>query len=332
MKKGILARLDEGVVLGDGGYIVELERRGYVIAGAFTPEVVVKHPDAIRALHREFLNAGAEVLQVMAFYGSREKLATVGQAGSTFAINQAAKRIAREVAGEQALVAGDLSATWKWEAGSPSSRELVTQMFDEQIEAQQGVDFFIGETFWHLGEARLCLERIKVKSEAPAMITVAFRGSNVTDDGFSAAECARTLAGEGAEIVGTNCMRDPERTYPLVEEMRKATKGYLAAQPVAFRCSSDTPWFTGSPAFPDKLERIMMDRYEMGEFARRAKEMGVNYIGSCCGSIATHVREMARALGKQDAQAVWQPRPESPMSETEFNWERARGAAQSLGR
>ncbi len=68
MKKGILQRLSDGPVLGDGGYIVELEQRGYVVAGAFAPERALEHPDAIREMHREFLHAGAEVLQVMAFH------------------------------------------------------------------------------------------------------------------------------------------------------------------------------------------------------------------------------------------------------------------------
>ena len=138
MAKGILEQLADDVVLGDGGYIVELERRGYVVAGAFTPELAVTHPDAIREMHREFLMAGADVLQVMAFYGSREKLETVGYADRTFEINQAATRIVKEVAGDQALVAGDLSATWKWEADNSSSQALVTDMFDEQIDAQEG--------------------------------------------------------------------------------------------------------------------------------------------------------------------------------------------------
>lgn len=326
MTKNILDRLSEGNVLGDGGYIVELEKRGYVIAGAFTPELALSYPDAIREMHREFLRAGAEVLQVMAFYGSREKLATVGQADQTFEINQAATRIAKEVAGDNALVAGDLSATWKWQPNSPSAEALVAGMFDEQIEAQAGVDFFIGETFWHLGEARLCLGRLKKKTRLPAMITLAFRGKSVTDDGMSAGECARILSGEGADIVGVNCMRDPQRMYPLIEEMRRATTGYLAAQPVAFRCSDDTPWFTGTSAFPDRLEPTQLTRHEMAEFARHARDMGVNYIGSCCGSIACHVREMARALGKYREKQVWKPKPEAPMSETEFNWER-RGAS-----
>jgi len=321
MKKGILEQLSEGPVLGDGGYIVELEKRGYVVTGAFTPELAITQPEAIREMHREFKDAGAEVLQVMAFYGSREKLATVGKADRAFEINQAATRLAQDVAGGDVLVAGDLSATWKWEGDSPPARDLVAGMFDEQIEAQSGVDFFIGETFWHLGEARLCLARIKAKTQLPAMITVSFRGKPVTDDGFSASECARILSGEGADIVGVNCMRDPERIYPIIEAMRNATKGYLAAQPVAFRCSEETPWFTGT-AFPDRLEPTQLTRYEMADFARKAQDMGVNYIGSCCGSVACHVREMARALGKYREEPVWQPKPEAPMSETEFNWER----------
>jgi betaine-homocysteine S-methyltransferase len=334
MPTTLLEKLAQGVVLGDGGYIVELERRGYVIAGPFTPELALTHPDAIREMHREFLDAGAEVLQVMAFYGSREKLATVGYGDKTREINQAATRLAKEVADGRAadgplpLVAGDLSPTWKWVEGSPAAASLVRGMFDEQIAAQDGVDFFIGETFFHLGEALLCLERIK-KAGLPAMITLSFRGGNVTDDGKTAGECARILTGEGADLVGTNCMRDPERMYPLIEEMRRATTGYLAAQPVAFRCSDEVPWFTGTPAFPDRLDPLQLTRFEMADFARRARDMGVNYVGACCGTIASHVREMARALGKLPAsEPAWRPNPEQPMSETEFNWERRKGSAQ----
>ena len=78
MPKGILERLADGVVLGDGGYLLELEKRGYVQAGPFTPEVSLTHPHALAELHREFLFAGAEVLQALTFYASEDKLATVG--------------------------------------------------------------------------------------------------------------------------------------------------------------------------------------------------------------------------------------------------------------
>jgi hypothetical protein len=93
MPMGILERLAEGPVLGDGGYLLELEKRGYVQAGPFTPEVVVEHPEALVQLHREFLRAGAEVLQTMTFYASDDKLATVGMEGMVDDINRDAVRI-----------------------------------------------------------------------------------------------------------------------------------------------------------------------------------------------------------------------------------------------
>ena len=79
-KKGILERLKDGVVLGDGGYLLELEKRGWVQAGPFTPEVVLMRPQAVKELHMEFKTAGAEVLQALTFYASRDKLGTVGLA------------------------------------------------------------------------------------------------------------------------------------------------------------------------------------------------------------------------------------------------------------
>ena len=316
--KGILERLEEGVVLGDGGYIIELEQRGWVVTGAFTPEISITHPGAVRELHLEMMNAGCDVLQVMAFYGSREKLETVGYGDLTREINKAATDIAREVAGDEMLVAGNLSTTWMWEPDDDRSDRLVSEMFDEQIEAQEGVDFVLGELFFSLGEALLCAERIKAKSSLPSMITMSFRATNVTDDGYTAAECAKRLYDAGVDIIGLNCMRDPQHTYPLIAEMRDAFDGYLAAQPVAFRTTDETPWFTGLPSFPDKLEPTQLTRYELGDFAARARDMGVNYIGGCCGCKSTHMREMAKVLGKFTERHRWN-RKDMAMSETEYN-------------
>src|SRR5438093_12172954 len=113
--RGILERLEKGIVLGDGGYLLELEKRGYVQAGPFTPEAVLEHPAAVKELHQEFLDAGAEVLQSVAFYASKEKLATVGYANKARDINRAAVRLAREIAGDRALVAANLSLTWMFD-------------------------------------------------------------------------------------------------------------------------------------------------------------------------------------------------------------------------
>jgi len=102
MPKGIIERLSEGVVLGDGGYLLELERRGYVQAGPFVPEVSLTRPEALVELHREFVRAGAEVIQTLTFYASEDKLATVGLEGRVDDMNRAAVRAAREVASEVA--------------------------------------------------------------------------------------------------------------------------------------------------------------------------------------------------------------------------------------
>ena len=133
MPKSILERLKQGVVLGDGGYLLALENRGYVQAGPFTPEVTIEHPNALRALHEEFLFAGAEVLQVLAFYASENKLAQIGYAGKLADINRAAVTIAREAANNQALVAGDLCLTWKYKPADDTAADECRQLFDDQI-------------------------------------------------------------------------------------------------------------------------------------------------------------------------------------------------------
>ena len=104
-KKGILERLKEGPVLGDGGYLLELEKRGWVRAGPFTPEVALTYPNALRELHVEFRESGAEVLQALTFYASRDKLATVGLEDRLEELNRSAVRVAREVAGGRQAVA-----------------------------------------------------------------------------------------------------------------------------------------------------------------------------------------------------------------------------------
>jgi betaine-homocysteine S-methyltransferase len=150
MPVSILEKLKKDAVLGDGGYLLALEGRGYVQAGPFTPEVTIEHPNALRAFHEEFVHAGAEVLQVLTFYASESKLAQIGYANRLGEIKSAAVRIAREVAGDGIPVAGNLSLTWKYEEGSPSAAEECRRMFQDQIRFQtgegKGVDFFIGET------------------------------------------------------------------------------------------------------------------------------------------------------------------------------------------
>jgi betaine-homocysteine S-methyltransferase len=319
-KKGLLERLSEGPVLGDGGYLLELEKRGWVRAGPFTPEVALTRPEALKQLHVEFREAGAEVLQALTFYASRDKLATVGLENRLEDLNRAAVRIAREAAGDRCLVAGNLSLTWMYEHGSPSSYDRVRKTFDEQlaVQVEEGIDFVIGETFSWLGEALLAVERAK-KTGLPVMVTVCFENKPVTSDGQTAAHCAKALQDAGADVVGINCLRGPETTLPLIEEMRKAVSGFVACQPVGYRTTEERPDFTSLKAFPYDLDPLQHTRREMGHWAERARDLGIDYIGSCCGSVAVHVREMARALGKLPPESrAWSVDYARPMSAYEY--------------
>lgn len=315
MARDLLTRLAEGPVLGDGGYLLELERRGWVQAGPFTPEVSITHPEALLELHREFRRAGAEILQALTFYASEEKLSTVGLAGRVDDINRAAVRIARQAAmepldggneegdadTEASLVAGNLSLTWAYDPDDKRSADRVRALFDRQLEVQtgEGIDLVIGETFSWLGEALISLEAGKATG-LPTVITLSFEKPTAkTYEGFTPAESARQLVDAGADVVGINCLRDPARTLPILAEMREAVPdGRIAGQPVGYRVSDEHPDFTSRPSFPFGLEAVAMTRAEMAEWAVAARDAGVNLIGSCCGSAPHHVRAMARALGK----------------------------------
>src|SRR5262245_242538 len=221
MPRGLLERLADGIVLGDGGYLLELEKRGYVRAGPFTPEVSIEHPDALLELHREFVLAGAEVLQALTFYASEDKLATVGLADRVDDINRAAVAVARDAAaGSDALVAGNLSLTWAYEPDDPASPDRVRALFDRQLEVQMdaGIDLVIGETFTWLGEALIATERAK-RTGLPVMTTMSFEKDPHAYEGDPPAECAKKLVDAGADVVGINCLRNPEHTLSLIEDV-----------------------------------------------------------------------------------------------------------------
>src|SRR5262249_37412223 len=200
MTRGLLDRLRDGVVLGDGGYLLELEKRGYVRGGPFTPEVSLTNPEALVELHREFLRAGAEVLQALTFYASEDKLATVGLGGRVDDINRAAVACAREAAsGSEALVAGNLSLTGACDPKEPAPADHVRALFDRQLEVQMeaGIDLVIGETFTWLGEAEICAERA-TQTGLPVMVTMSFEKHPHAYEGPGPGACAKRLVDAGA--------------------------------------------------------------------------------------------------------------------------------------
>jgi betaine-homocysteine S-methyltransferase len=309
-------RLSEGVVLGAEGYVFELERRGYVKAGPFVPEVILDEPDALRQLHRDFLRAGSDVMVALTYYAHREKLKDIGRADDLEHMNRQAVRIANEIAAEGgALVAGNICNTWSYDPRDPvASGAVVRAQYEEQLgwAVDEGVDFVIAETNDYVGEALIGLE-VCQELGLPAMVTFASVQATTTYDGYDYVEACRILADHGATIVGLNCSRGPETMLPLLEAIRSAVDVAVAAQPVPYRTSAATPAFEeltsddGRHLFPIQLEAFQHTRFEMAEFARRASDIGVNYIGICCGAGPHHVRAMAEALGRQTPASRYSP-------------------------
>jgi betaine-homocysteine S-methyltransferase len=307
--KPITELLQEGVVVGDGGYLIELERRGYVDSGSgreqvgtgrgsgqFTPEVAIEHPDALRELHREFLNAGSQVLQALTFFGTREKLNRAGYGEQTEKINAAAVRLAKDVAGDRALVAGSVSRTQLIEREGPDALGKARDHIAEQIRllADAGVDFLILETFFHLSEMKAALEAA-AESGLPVIATMSFRPLvTQCSDGHAPAECARAMADLGAVAVGANCEQDPARMLPLLSEMRAAVSVPLAAQPAAFRTTDECHSFTRLREFPDDLETIQISRQAFLDFGKTAADEGIRFAGGCCGCNPAYIRALAR--------------------------------------
>src|SRR5438876_8101067 len=284
-RRGILERLKTDVVIGAEGYVFELERRGYIKAGPYVPEVVLDFPEAIKELHREFLRAGSEVVVALTYYAHREKLKDVGRENDLELMNRQAVRLANEVACEgDALVAGNICNTWAYDPhNAKESSRVVRAMYEEQLgwAVEEGIDFVISETNDFLGEALIALEVIK-QLKLPAMVTLASVQHDQTRDCYDYVEACRILADHGADIVGLNCDRGPVTMLPIIENIRSAVSCYVAAQPVPYKTNAQYPTFeslrtaSGERAFPLLLEPFLYNRFEMAEFARRARAIGVN--------------------------------------------------------
>ena len=313
----ILDWLKKDVVLGDGGAIFELERRGYVSAGPYTPEVAIEHPQALKQLQTDFARAGAQVIPALTYYAHEEKLKDIGKADALARINGDAVRIANEVAKEYGcLVAGNLANTWIYDPSDQATHKETRRQFDKQIEYQisRGIDFFIAETLEYLGEARIALDAIKATGK-PAMITLGFKSLDRTLDKIVLEDAFQELEDSGADIVGINCFRDPKRMLPLAERVRKKVFCFVATQPVAYRCTAERPYFQIQKfqdrlAFPLELDPLVLTRIEMADYALKAKEIGINYIGGCCGTAPHHLRAMAEALGRSVPNSKYSPRLE----------------------
>ncbi|GLG96782.1 Homocysteine S-methyltransferase, partial [Gryllus bimaculatus] len=292
---GILERLAEGVVIGDGGFVFALEKRGYVKAGPWTPEATCENPEAVRQLHREFLRAGSDVMQAFTFYASDTKLENRG--------NEAGQKFTEVAAEGDALVAGGLSQTPTYL--SASSKSDVQKDFRNQIKVfvENKLDFLICEYFEHVEEIEIAIGVCK-ETGKPIAATMCI-GPEGDLHGVSAGDCAVRMVKAGANIVGVNCHFDPFTSLKTIKLMKEGLekaglKAYLMCQPLAYHTpDAGKQGFIDLPEFPFGLEPRVTTRWDIQRFAREAYELGVRYIGGCCGFEPYHIRAISEELEKE---------------------------------
>ena len=291
-----------GAALADGAMGTMLFDQGLESGGS--PELWnIEQPDRVGAVHRGYLEAGAELILTNTFGGNRFRLALHGLEGRVEELNRAGARIAREAAaaaGQGALVAGDIGPSGGiLEPLGDLAFEAAVSGFAEQARALIGseVDVIWIETMSDLEEVRAAMEGVRrVSPTIPLLTTMTFDTRGHTMMGVSPEQAVDALHGWGAAAVGGNCGNGPEEILEVIEKMkRRAPQVRLVA-----KANAGVPaWKNGRAAYGAGPE-------EMAAYAAAVAERGAWLIGACCGSTPTHLRAMAESLGDR-LQAVSVP-------------------------
>lgn len=322
---GLMERLNSGekVVVAEG-YLFNFEKRCYLQAGPFVPTVVLEHPDLVQQLHEEFVRAGSDVVLALTYYGHREKLKLINRAYDLEELNRSALRIARKCADETGtLMAGNICNTNVYNPNNPGSKETVKSIFKEQIEwaVEEGADFIVAETFPVFEEAMIALEAINEYGQGlPSVVTLAImnnrkEGKDYTVDNVEVTEALKRLEASGADVVGLNCIRGPDTMLGIMENVKKSgVKAHLAALPVPYRTTEREPIFImltdpkrGTKLFPNNLDCCMSTRDDIFEFGQRCDEIGVPYIGICCGNSPHYTRTLCESIGRKPPACKYSP-------------------------
>src|SRR5665213_3235490 len=287
-------------VLCDGAMGTMLYARGVFIHRCYD-ELNLSQPDLIRAIHEEYLQAGAEILETNTFGGNRYRLQRHGLQDKVHAINIAGAQLARQAVDQ----ARDKQATQAYVAGAvgpigvqiePLGKiafEEARSAFAEQIRAlaEGGVDLLTVETMTSLSEVHQAI--LAAREAAPelpiiAMMTIDEEGNTL--DGSSPETAARKLTEWGADAVGCNCSAGPATILSAIERMRTATTLPLVAMPNA-----------GMPRAVDGRNISLCSPEYLASFVRKFAQAGVQFVGGCCGTTPNHIRAMRSTLRALDA-------------------------------
>jgi homocysteine S-methyltransferase len=291
MPGDFLELIDQGALLADGAMGTMLHGRGVGFDKCFD-ELNLTRPAAVAEIHREYIEAGAQLVITNTFGANRFKLAQHGLEDQLVEINKAGVELARRVVSasfKNVLVAGDVGPLGVRIA--PFGRvqpEAARAAFAEQIAAlcEAGCDLIVIETMSDLYEIREAIKAAKQVGRLPVVASVTFTRDDRTLLGDDPVKVARTLADAGADVIGVNCSGGPAQLLRILKQMHSA-----AAQ--------QRFWVKPNAGWPEQVSgRIMYpaDPEYFGDYALAFREAGANVIGGCCGTTPKHIAAMRRAL------------------------------------
>jgi len=280
------------VLVADGAMGTSLYGKGIFLNRCYD-ELNLSLPALIRDVHQEYLRAGAEIIETNTFGANRKRLAAFGFAEKLRQINQAGVRIAKEVARDQAFVAGAIGPLGvRLEPLGPVSFAEARDLYSEQVSAlvEAGADLLIFETFRDLDELReaVLAAREVAGRDIPVIAQFAIEDDGNLEDGTSAANLALALSQWPVDVIGLNCSSGPRVLLEAIETMAPLTTKPISVMPNA-----------GLPVTVEGRNLYLCSPEYMAQYARRFIGAGAKIVGGCCGTTPAHIKEIrneARSL------------------------------------
>ncbi len=285
--KDFRERIRGHVVVGDGAMGTLIYSRGIFINQCYDA-LNLTRPHMIKQIHREYLIAGAEVLETNTFGANEIKLGGFGLAEKVFEINRQGASLAREVVGNKAFVAGSIGPLGKPLAPLGSiSHDAALRFFKHQAEGliEGGIDIFMLETFSDVVEIKIAIQAVRTLSQIPIVAQMTLQEDLKTVYGVSPETIAQELSGEEIDVIGLNCSVGPAIMLECVQRMRGMTTLPLSAQPNA-----------GLPRQVENRLMYLATPEYLAEYAKRFIQNGVSLVGACCGSTPDHISAIKSAV------------------------------------
>lgn len=302
----------EKILILDGATGSNLLKRGMPY-GVCTELWVTQHPEVMRKLQREYIEAGSDIVYAPTFSGNRIKLKEYGLLDRMEELNHALVAISREAAGGHALVAGDITMTGaQLEPMGDLTFEELVEIYKEQITmiAEAGVDLLVVETMMSLQETRAAVIAAREVCDLPVMATLSFQETGRTLYGASAKAAAVVLETLGVDAVGLNCSAGPDKMRSVVEEMKAYVSIPVIAKPNAGMPRLEADGSTGYDMGPEAFAGFMKDLLEAG----------ADIVGGCCGStpeFIARLKETAAGYDRKRSIATGEEKPVYLASERE---------------